>query len=254
MVEKESWPSVGSARLDRPELAGGAVQVVLGHADVDRDHDAQQSGHEDGPLEDDRRRDEQPHVGEEARVRDGEYPTGGRLRHAHAVRVLDVAGGALLAGVGPVAVASVARLVAPHAPEAPLRVHAELVAGAGPADGALVYVRAAVLGVALVAGGALGARLRTRAVAVRLAALVARRAERLLLVLVRVVVALGALVAQRAAVAGVAGALPVALARAGALALAVAGAKPALGVAHVARLAAGAVVLLRAAHLKDIPN
>ena len=61
-----------------------------------------------------------------------------------------------------------------------------------PADEALVDVGAAVLGVALVALGALGARLGPRPVAVRLAALVARRAQQLLLVLVRVVVALPA--------------------------------------------------------------
>ena len=61
-----------------------------------------------------------------------------------------------------------------------------------PADEALVDVCASVLGVALVALGALGARLGPRPVAVRLAALVARRAQQLLLVLVRVVVALAA--------------------------------------------------------------
>ena len=61
-----------------------------------------------------------------------------------------------------------------------------------PADEALVDVRAPVLGVALVPLGALGARLGPRAVAVRLAALVALRAQQLLLVLVRVVVTLAA--------------------------------------------------------------
>ena len=61
-----------------------------------------------------------------------------------------------------------------------------------PADEALVDVRASVLGVALVSLCALGAGLGPRPVAVRLAALVARRAQQLLLVLVRVVVALAA--------------------------------------------------------------
>ena len=61
-----------------------------------------------------------------------------------------------------------------------------------PADEALVDVCAAVLCVALVSLCALGAGLGPRPVAVRLAALVARRAQQLLLVLVRVVVALPA--------------------------------------------------------------
>ena len=48
--------------------------------------------------------------------------------------VLDVSVAALGAVVGPVAVAAVARLVAPHAPERTLRVHAKLVARARSED------------------------------------------------------------------------------------------------------------------------